>query len=324
MATTTWVAPSADGRLEVFCVGQNNAGDDTALWHLWQTAPSNGWSEWSSFDNPPPGFGGVQGTSRLWDSPVVAANADGRLEVFGVGVDLQAVYQGGALWHQWQTAPSNGWSDWSSFGIPSGVNLLGTMAVAASADGRLEFFAPGVDGALYHLWQTAPSNGWSDWSSFGTPPGVQLLGVPAVAPSADGRLELFVVGEDGAVYHQWQTAPSNGWSGWSSFGAPPGVGLVALSAVAASADGRLELFVVGGDPDGGLWHQWQTAPSNGWSGWSSFGPPPGTLLGGIPAVAPSADGRLEVFVVGADGALWHLWQTAPSNGWSGWSSFGER
>jgi hypothetical protein len=175
MARTTWVAPNADGRLEVFCVGQNTAGDDTALWHLWQTAPSNGWSEWSSFGNPPPGFGGVWGTSRLWYSPVVAPNADGRLDLFGVGVDLQRTFEGGALWHQWQTAPGNGWSDWSSLGTP-GVNLLGTMAIAANADGRLDFFAPSVDGALWHLWQTAPSNGWSDWSSFGTPPGFQVLG----------------------------------------------------------------------------------------------------------------------------------------------------
>lgn len=34
-------------------------------------------------------------------------------------------------------------------------------------------------------------------------------------------------------------------------------------------------------------------------------------------MAASANGRLEVFTVGGDGALWHIWQTAPNQGWSG-------
>jgi hypothetical protein len=39
---TTWVAPGADGR-RLFVLG-----DDGALWHMWQTAPKNGWSQWVS------------------------------------------------------------------------------------------------------------------------------------------------------------------------------------------------------------------------------------------------------------------------------------
>jgi hypothetical protein len=38
--------------------------------------------------------------------------------------------------------------------------------------------------------------------------------------------------------------------------------------------------------------------------------------------AQNADGRLEVFGVGTDNVLWHMWQTAPNNGWSGWVSLG--
>jgi acylphosphatase len=36
----------------------------------------------------------------------------------------------------------------------------------------------------------------------------------------------------------------------------------------------------------------------------------------------NADGRLEIFAVGTDNALSHIWQTAPNNGWSGWASLG--
>ena len=42
-----------------------------------------------------------------------------------------------------------------------------------------------------------------------------------------------------------------------------------------------------------------------------------------PAVVASGDRRLETFVVGSDGNLWHIWQTAASNGWSGWASHGQ-
>ena len=30
----------------------------------------------------------------------------------------------------------------------------------------------------------------------------------------------------------------------------------------------------------------------------------------------------RIFARGSDGAVWHMWQTAPSNGWSGWYSLG--
>ncbi|WP_181150204.1 hypothetical protein [Photorhabdus hindustanensis] len=46
------------------------------------------------------------------------------------------------------------------------------------------------------------------------------------------------------------------------------------------------------------------------------------LVTNKPAVSRNLDGRLEVFVRGADKALWHIWQTAPNSGWSGWQSLG--
>ena len=51
----------------------------------------------------------------------------------------------------------------------------------------------------------------------------------------------------------------------------------------------------------------------------------GTFLNASAAVQEAsvgAVGRLEVFARGADRALWHMWQTAPNNGWSSWASLG--
>lgn len=40
----------------------------------------------------------------------------------------------------------------------------------------------------------------------------------AVARNADGRLEFFYIGTDDRLYHNWQTAPNNGWSGEAPLG----------------------------------------------------------------------------------------------------------
>lgn len=227
----------------------------------------------------------------------IARNADGRLEIFARGTD-------NALWHQWQTAPNNGWSGWASMG---GV-ITSDPVVAQNADGRLEVFARGTDNAVWHQWQTAPNNGWSGWASRG---GIITSNI-AVARNSDGRMEIFARGTDNALWHQWQTAPSNGWSGWGSLG---GV-ITSDPTIGMNADGRMEIFVRG--TDNAVWHKWQTAPSNGWSGWASRG---GVITSNI-AVARNADGRMEIFARGTDNALWHQWQTSPSNGWSGWGSLG--
>ena len=46
------------------------------------------------------------------------------------------------------------------------------------------------------------------------------------------------------------------------------------------------------------------------------------MITSTPDVTNDADGRLEVFARGTDRALWHIWQTAPGNGWSSWASLG--
>jgi hypothetical protein len=46
-------------------------------------------------------------------------------------------------------------------------------------------------------------------------------------------------------------------------------------------------------------------------------PPPGIAIGSAPAVSSWAAGRLDVFVRGADNAIWHA---SFSGRWSGWQS----
>lgn len=286
------VVSNADGRLELFASGR-----DGSLNHIWQTAPNNGWSPWQQLA-PPSGLDGP---------PVVSNNADGRIEIFTTS--------GSSLWHMWQSAPSNGWGGSGSLGQPPN-GIMGAPVVGRNQDGRLEVFAVS-GGQLWHLWQTAPNNGWSGWGSLGAPAAGLHVGDPRVHYNADGRLEVFCLGGDGSAWHIWQTAPNNGWSGWSSLGKPaPGITGTTILPM-ANQDGRMELFVTAGD--GNVWHIWQTSPSNGWSGWSALPAPQlGIPVWGLLGASNNADGRIEVFSIGSDGMLWHIWQTSPNNGWSGW------
>ncbi|WP_339367589.1 hypothetical protein [Photorhabdus luminescens] len=83
-----------------------------------------------------------------------------------------------------------------------------------------------------------------------------LPGVISAANNADGRLEIFGVSTDNAVWHNWQTVPNteSSWSGWRSMNE----GATSKPAVYINSDGRLEVFVRGSD--NALWHNWQTAP----------------------------------------------------------------
>ncbi len=217
---------NADGRLEIFALGT-----DDCLWHIWQTAPSNGWSGWVR-----------QGDARLKGRIHVTHSNDRRLEIFVRGQD-------NTIWHIWQTAPSNGWSGWENMG----GNKTSDPTAIINRDGRMEVFARGTDNALYRKIQSWVNGPWwplfSGWDSLG---GV-ILGAPAVARNADGRLEVFARGTDGAIWHRWQISPSGGWSDWNSLG---GV-LTTEPVVAQNVDGRLQLFARG--LDGSLWHIWQTA-----------------------------------------------------------------
>jgi hypothetical protein len=336
------VMPQGDGRLVLFMLGI-----DGVLYSIEQTAWSNGWSGWSSH----------KVTAAQWPA-AMARNGDGRLMTFFVSSSVefieQAVWSGGFgaptglgnptpsvpvipaiaagadgklvlfaangfLWRLDQATWGGAWNPtWNPHNQPTNDFPVGPPVVIRDSAGCLQVFVVGQNGGLWNVHQTAPAGTWSGWTSLGDP-GSGLDDRPAVGFSADGRLELFVRGRDNALWHIWQLAVGGAWSGWVSFG-NAGVGFQDHPAMAPSADGRLELFITG--TDGKLYHAWQTAASNGWHFWDSLSGGNGPHLINGPAVAASGDGRLEVFVLGTDGALRHIWQTVASNGWSAWNTLG--
>lgn len=279
-------APNADGHLEAVALGYSST-----VWHAWQTSPGGGWSSWSSLGNP------AQGNPLT--KPVLAQNKDGRLEMF-------TSLQGFAVWHRWQTAANNGWSAWKSLGNPVTTGgPLGAPAVAHNHDGRLEVFTLATGGALWHCWQTAANNGWSAWSSLGTPSTEPAYNPPTLTRSHDGRLAVFTIASDGAVWHRTQHQPGRGpWEPWAFLGPHPGT-LTDLAA-GVHADGRVVLFAIGHKPDGGteIWQVEQSAPDGSWGTATRqlvsdpFGKTSVTLLGKTSGHATS-----PVLVSGSDGRL---------------------
>jgi hypothetical protein len=287
------VGRNADGRQEIFAIGADNA-----LWQKWQVAPNNGWSEWKTLETP------ATDTS-LSDRFTVGRNQDGRQEVFAVGSD-------GNVWQIWQTAPNDGWSDWRKLGQPRpGIRPSDRITVGSNADGRQELFVMGGDDAVWHIWQVAPNVGWSAWESLDK---AQHRGLsePSVQKNADGHLEVFAPG-NGAFCNRWQEAPNSGvWrrEGWNEKPKPkegvPAVGITWLEA-ALNFESRLEVLAFG--DDGALWHAWQIDQPPNWSPWHTLGSPRAKIRQADRlTIGTNQDGRLEVFVVGRDGAVWHIWQ----------------
>jgi len=106
------------------------------------------------------------------------------------------------------------------------------------------------------------------------PPGFAVNARLTVAANQDGHLEVFALGQDGAVWHSWQNYFNiYEWSEWASLGSPGSLMNqgYAMQAV-QNEDGRLELFIA--DDDWNLWHIWQLAANANWiGGWSSLGRP---------------------------------------------------
>jgi hypothetical protein len=217
------------------------------------------------------------------------------------------------------------WDGESAPVVHAGINAKGSPAAALDQFGQIEAFVFDSGGSLWSI--TEKTTGWEPWVSHGAPASTQLDGAPAVAPNQAGLLELFAISSAGELWHIWQNQVQIGkpgaqqWAPWYSHGKPPGTQLQNAPAMAKDSRNCLEVFSIGAD--GQLWFLTQTSPNGGWSGWSSLFNPPGVTLQGSPTVSANSGGLFELFAIGSDGGLWHIWQTQLVNNaypWSPWYS----
>jgi outer membrane protein assembly factor BamB len=262
----------------------------------------------------------IDGIGPMWSTPTFWA-ADGGylyqtvafhgLQAYAYGVDANNV-------PSFQLAGSSGTVGYGSSspivtsdGTTSGSALVWIVAKSASGDQLRAYDAVPVNGAL-NLRGAWPVGSFAKFNritvtngrvyvgtldghvlGFGLEGTESLGGVsdggPAAASWSAGRLDVFVKGVDGQLWHKWF---DGGWSGWEALG---GV-LDGGPAAASWSAGRLDVFVKG--VDGQLWHKWF---DGGWSGWE----PRGDTLSSRPAVTKWAVGRDDVFWQAGSGDLEH-------------------
>lgn len=203
--------------------------------------------------------------------PIVAKNADGRLELFYFD-------ERDGMSQLYQTLPELSWSGPHPFadGIyPGAAQLMG--------DGRLAVLGRNSRSELMLKTQVAPNSGWSEWKALGGP---SERDVPVMATNADGRLEIFAL-RNGRLLHSWESRPSTSdWSSWVEFPDLP----VANYAVARNVDGRIAIVVR--QPGGELMETSQNLPNQDFGEWRALA----GEAGSIQALAEQADGRLVLVV----------------------------
>jgi hypothetical protein len=149
---------------------------------------------------------------------------------------------------------------------------------------------------------------------------------PLVSSTAwgSGRLDAFVRGLNGAVYHKAydnSISPNQSWwpseTDWEYLGGFT----TGTPEVVSWGPNRLDIFVRGGDiqtaDSGGgmsLYHkawdgsQWQPSQTD----WQ----PLGGIVASHPAAVSWGPNRVDVFGVGTDGQMWH--QSGDGSNWNGW------
>ncbi len=266
---------------------------------------ANGWNVDAGTDRPT-AEALAEGGQRAYDKTVTLAGDLG-LRRYSVGVTVEV--DGAQAWRT--LAPLTGASPaydivvsappspWASLG----GQLVAPPTVGRNADGRIVVVGIGLDGRLWRMEQSAPSNGWRNWEMC-APQCPELVGRASVSNYSAGGVEVFARAQDGQIYHAWQQASnSSEWAGWTGLGDQFASEPVAIT----NLDGRIEVFAL--SPDGRLRHKWQYP--FGWNGWEDIG----WELIGSPGAGRHGDGRLEVFVRHRDGSIFHTWQRSPGGGW---------
>src|SRR5271157_4120931 len=189
---------------------------------------------------------------------------------------------------------------------------------------RIDLFGITGDGRAWHkAWRG--SQGWDPLDQGWAPIGGSFKTGTVLSATSWGAnvLDIFGIGADGAVWHKaWRSGAD--WdppgTSWASLGGDFSKAL-GIAAVSWGKD-RIDLFGITG-ADGEAWHKaWRG--SQGWDpldqGWAPIG---GSFKTGTVLSATSWGANvLDIFGIGADGAVWHkAWRSGadwdpPGTSWA--------
>jgi hypothetical protein len=202
---------------------------------------------------------------------------------------------------------------------------------------------------LVSIWKVSldPGAAWTNGPPLNLPfwqdpfipdPGYICGGGIAAGSSPDGRVQLWIAGEDGGLpvlESTWTTSgdPDSGWFTWQKPFLPDAGQLSGLPVVAVGqlSDGRMQLWTIAqrGRDVTHLISTWKTSkdPGAAWAPWQDpFDPDPG-LVESV-AVGQLADGRLKLWVIryslqgGYQIFTCEKATADPDAGWTDWQVFG--
>jgi hypothetical protein len=197
-------------------------------------------------DGANPSFSGWRPIDGALQSVAAGANADGRVEMFGLS-------RIGGIFHRWQRVAGDD-SQWSPWAEMDGE--LNSIAVAHNYDGTLQVFGTNSAQGIYTRNQVLggdqytpeppvhPVPGTDTWTSWKQMDG--FLSQVAAVTGRDGIIQLFGINSDGMLYHRQQVArnatdPSvtGTWTAWDQIQVP-----APLRTLAAAIDlgGRVNIF----------------------------------------------------------------------------------
>ncbi len=284
-----WITLNGTAASEPVSATNRNKGNivfarfsDDNLYYRAQNAPGGAWSDWASLGGPVAG------------RPAVGKSPDGRLDVFCRMPD-------GTIRHRWE-ATDGSWQTWQSLG----GNMAGDPVVALTWEGRQEVYVRGMDDRLYWKYQLNDGS-WSTWTTIAD----SIAGQPAIGRTSDGRVQVYCRFADGTLRYNTQASADVGpaWLGWSAIGATAGTDPV----LARTPAGLQEMFYT--DTAGQVMRNYQTTVDGPWTTWESLG---GSAIG-APIVGHHDDGRIQIFVVRTDGAMWQRTQSI-GGGWGAWTA----
>jgi LmbE family N-acetylglucosaminyl deacetylase len=280
------VGRNPDGRLEIFA----HRLSDQHIVALPQATPNGSFRNgpWEDLGNPNQGLGNEDNVG----TPTVAANGDGRLEVFvkNGGGGISTVYR----------TTSGDWN--GSWVDMNGTDVQDGLTAVTNPLGNIELFAS-TRQTILHWYQHVPNSSLLPDTAF-------PAGTPASPPSAaldqQGAIDLLYRQPSTAHLMQVnQTAAAGGWASTPvDAGGQGGIGQPATVTAPPGSDARIMLFTR--NRTTGVSTTRQISPNEGYGPWTN-------LLGFFldhPSAVMGMNGEAIVFTIGTDG-VYAIRQVAP-------------
>lgn len=192
-------------------------------------------------------------------------------------------------------------SSWQMIGGSSAKLLTDAAIVYNDFTKLLEAFMVSTNGFLYRSWQTS-SVKWSAWdkTGYGAPKTSHAPVVHQMDTNIfNGRLNVFIHGDDGKLHHIWQTTCDKvpnpwGWCTWSTWNTigndvPATDSKIANTlSIGNNIHLGIEVFVV--DTKGVLYKMWQSKRHGSWSTWQLVEGTTGYQIASLPAIVNDGTG----------------------------------